>query len=170
MSTFWFVIHDLMSFAQHKDMIACKVSNDSTPNRKKPKQPMFRKIRPGDKVVYYATGSYVIVGIFEIVSNMEFFSSNTWKNVFIYKIKPFKMPPSETHLDMKKILFDSNFKFDLFPSKSIWHTAFRGKTVRLLSQSDYEIFLRNINNEKYLISKIDTKMPTRVWHSSKNDL
>jgi len=124
---------------------------------------MFKKINVGDKIVYYAAGSYAIVGIFEITSGMEFFSDDVWNKVFTYKIKPFKMPMTGHYLHIKKLLFDSDYEFDMFPNKHLWHTALRGKTMKSLSPPDYEIFLNSLDNQKYLIRKEDTKVPVTVW-------
>lgn len=163
MVDFWFVVHDLMAYSQHGDMICCKESRNDSTRRRKPRQILFKKMKSGDKMVYYAAGSYAVVGIFEIVSDMEYFSDDRWKNVFVRKIRPFKMPPKNHYMHIKKLLFDSDYKFDIFPNKELWHTALRGKTVKHLSITDFDIFLRNIDNEKYLVNKKDTKVPVTVW-------
>lgn len=166
MVNYWFIVHDLMAYSQHKDMICCKSINSDYKKMRKPRQRMFKKINVGDKIVYYAAGSYAVVGIFEITSDMEFFSDDVWEKVFVHQIKPFKMPLQDHYLHIKKLLFDSDHTFDIFPNKELWHTALRGKTVKSLSPTDYEVFLNNLNEKKYLVNKKDTKVPVTVWQRS----
>lgn len=57
----WFVVHDLLAYSQHEDMIGNVVK---APGLKQPKYPAFAEIQKGDHIVYYATQDSVIVGIF----------------------------------------------------------------------------------------------------------
>ena len=43
--TFWFVVHDLLAYSQHPDMIACTVRN---PSMRAPKFARFADIEKGD--------------------------------------------------------------------------------------------------------------------------
>ncbi|MBW2995174.1 hypothetical protein KY312_02390, partial [Candidatus Woesearchaeota archaeon] len=64
----WFVIHDLLAYSQHKDMIGNVVK---TTGVKQPKSAAFSNIEKGDTIVYYAAKDYVVVGIFQVISDME---------------------------------------------------------------------------------------------------
>ena len=123
---------------------------------------MFRKIRKGDKIVYYAAGSYVILGIFTVKSDMEYYSDKIWPNVFVRKIEPDLLPPKGKYLHIKKLLFESNYTFDVFPNKRLWHTALRGKTLKRLTKADYDKFGRNLSESRFLVSRDKTRRPQLV--------
>jgi len=165
MTDCWFVIHDLMAYRQHSDMICCK-SRTVGSNWKKPFRSLFKKMEIGDPLVYYAAGSYAIVGIFKIVSHSEYFSDDVWPDVFARKIKPHLMPPRGSYLDMKKLLFKSNYQFDMFPEKEKWSMPLWGKTVKKLSKSDYGIFVKNIDVKKFLVTQNKVKIPVTFWQKS----
>ena len=164
MTDHWFVVHDLMAYGQHSDMICCKSTVGSS--WKKPLRSLFKKMEIGDPLVYYAAGSYAIVGIFKIVSHSEYFSDDVWPDVFARKIKPHLMPPRKSYLDIKKLLFESEYEFDIFPDKDRWSLSLWGKTIKKLSKSDYDIFRKNIGNKKYLVSTDDVRVPITVWQKS----
>lgn len=78
----------------------------------------FSKIKKEDNIVYYVTGEKALLGIFEVTSEMEILNDDSeWGDIAIYKIKPEIMPTTGYYLDWKKLLFDPNFSFDLFPNK-----------------------------------------------------
>jgi len=165
MTDHWFVVHDLMAYGQHSDMICCK-SRTVSSVWKRPKRVLFKKMELNDSFVYYAAASYAIIGIFKIVSHAEYFSDEVWPDVFVRRIKPYIMPPKGKYLDIKKLLFESEYEFDIFPDKDRWSLSLWGKTVKKLSRSDYGIFRKNIGNEKYLVSTDDVKVPVTAWQKS----
>ncbi len=79
--TNWFVIYDLLTYNQYRiyeDMILCeaKYSRRNSSLRTKlvvPCEKKFFDIKENDRVVYYARGAGVIVGIFKILSSKTFF-------------------------------------------------------------------------------------------------
>jgi len=96
----WFVVHDLKAYEQHHDLIGCKVRQSGV---QEPKFSQFGEIRKGDKVVYYATGNHVIVGIFDVVSDMVYLSDDSyWKEMMVYRIKPTEMPAENYYVDFNK--------------------------------------------------------------------
>lgn len=148
----WFVVHSLRAYEQHNDMIGCKVKQPRVP------EPFFRQfaeIKKGDRIVYYATKNNVIVGIFDVVSDMTYLPNDPhWKETMVYRIKPAEMPPEGFYLDFKKVLItDKTIRFDLFPKKEIWYTYLRGKTCRKLTEDDYQIIKDYLKKPEYLIEK-----------------
>ena len=166
MVSYYFLVHDMMVYFQHGDMICCKIATETEPKQLKPRQLMFRKIRKGDKIVYYAAGSYVILGIFTVKSDMEYYSDKIWPNVFVRKIEPGLLPPKGKYLHIKKLLFESNYTFDVFPNKRLWHTALRGKTLKSLTEADYERFRRSLSESRFLVRKNEIKIPVTTWQRS----
>ena len=105
-----------MAYKQHSDMICCK-AREINFGKKRPVRALFKKMEMGDLFVYYAAGSYAIVGIFKVTSHSEHFSDHVWPDVFVRKIKPYKMPPKGRYLDMKKLLYESDNVFEIFQEK-----------------------------------------------------
>ena len=97
----WFVVHDLLAYSQHQDMIGNVVRTSGV---KQPKSNLFAEISKGDLIVYYATKDYVVVGIFKVVSDMEYLPDDpNWKEIMVYRIKPVELPPLGNYLDFKKL-------------------------------------------------------------------
>jgi len=165
MTDHWFIVHDLMAYEQHDDMICCKAKVVNG-KRKRPMRTQFKKMDLGDTFVYYAAGSYAIVGTFRLTSFSKYFSDDVWPDVFVRKMEPYKMPPKGKYLDMKKLLFESDFEFEMFPEKEKWSLSLWGKTVKKISKNDFDKFLNNLQNEKYLVSMNDVRTPITVWQKS----
>jgi hypothetical protein len=148
----WFVIHDLLSYNQHKELIGNIVKAQGV---EQPKSSAFANIKKGDIVVYYASKDYVITGIFEVTSDLEYREADPqWKEIMIYKIKPLEMPKEGEYLDFKKLVKDIKIRFDLFPDKSKWGSYLQGKTSVLLTDRDY-LTIKNALTKKVYFKKID---------------
>lgn len=144
----WLVVHNLLSYSQHKDLIGCAVKQHG---KKQPKSSAFSSIKKGDNVVYYATKDFAIVGIFQVTSDMTYFESDPdWKESVVYQIKEKDMPPQGTYLDFKKLVKDPSSKFDLFPEKQRWGIHLLGKTVVLLTERDYLTIKNTMSNSTFL--------------------
>jgi len=165
MTDHWFIVHDLMAYEQHDDMICCKARNVES-KRKRPMRTQFKRMELGDTFVYYAAGSYTIVGIFRVISYSTYFSDDVWPDVFVRKMEPYKMPPKGKYLDIKKLLFESDYEFEMFPKKEKWSMPLWGKTVKKISKNDFDKFLDNLQNEKYLVSLDDVRIPVTMWQKS----
>jgi hypothetical protein len=128
----------------------------------------FAEIKKGDKIVYYASKNCVIVGIFDVVSDITYLEKDPyWNEIMVYSIRPAEMPPEGYYLDFKKLLFSETVKFDLFPKKEKWYTYLQGKTCRKLTEHDYQIIKNNLNNPEYLIEKDKVKIIETKWHKEK---
>jgi len=159
---YWFIIHDLIAYQQHSDLIGCRVKRPGLPQ---PMLKQFAEIKKGDRIVYYATKNNVIVGIFDVTSDITYLEKDPyWNEIMVYSIKPAIMPPEGFYLDFKKLLFSENVKFDLFPNKEMWYAYLQGKTCRKLTEHDYKIIETNINNPEYLIEKEKVKIAKTKWH------
>jgi hypothetical protein len=136
---------------------------------KQPKSSAFSNIKKGDVVVYYASKDYVIAGIFEVVSNLEYVEADSqWKEIMIYRIKPLEMPPEGKYLDFKKLVKDAKTKFDLFPDKSMWGSYLQGKTCVLLTYKDYLTIRKAFSNQAYLKKIEDIKISSTKWHKKQS--
>jgi len=136
-----------------------------TPGVKQPKSTSFAEIRKGDLIVYYATRDYVVVGVFEVASEMEYLPDDPhWKEIMVYRIRPVELPPLGNYLDFKKLVNDPDVSFDMFPDKRSWGRYLQGKTCKLLTEKDYLTIKKAFSQKKYLknIEKIKVK-PTE-WH------
>jgi len=140
---YWLIVHSLKAYAQHPDMIGC---GPKVPGSKHPKDARFADIRKGDKIVYYATGDKVVVGIFEVVSDMEYLESDPqWGEEFVYRIRADLLPPKGEYLDFKALIKDSLLKFDLFPDKKKWALQIWHHTCRPLTKKDFDLIAQQMH-------------------------
>ena len=159
---YWFVIHDLLAYSQHSDMIGNVVKR---PGIKQPKFHSFCDIEKGDIVVYYATKDYVIPGIFEITSDIEYLNNDPhWKEIMVYKITPILTPPPGKYLNFKKLIKDPNVNFEMFPNKKKWGGVLQGKTCMLLTEKDYRIIKNALSKPVYLKSIDEIRVTSTKWH------
>jgi len=158
----WFVIHDLLAYDQHPDMIGNVVKKPGIPE---PKFSAFGKIRKGDLVVYYATKDYVVVGIFGVFSNIIHLTDDEyWKEDVVFKIKPVEMPPVGNYLDFKKLVKDPSVTFDMFPNKKKWGQYLQGQTCKQLTERDFLTIKEALSHDKYLKGIRETKATVTMWH------
>jgi len=123
-------------------MIGCKPKEHGS---RQPAYGRFDDIRKGDKVVYYATGDKIIVGIFDIISDMERLESDPeWGEQLVYRIKADLMPPRGKYLDFKALIKDPSVKFDLFPDKKRWPYQIWQHTCRPLTKNDFDLIYQQI--------------------------
>ena len=156
MQSHWFVIHDLESFNQHPDLIGSRVKEPGVP---RPSYGRFSTIKNGDKIVYYAKGDMIVIGIFEIISSMEYLIDDPkWGEIMVFKIKPETMPPEGYALNFKSLIDNPATKFRLFSEKEKWRFQIWGHTCRPLSKEDFELIKDNIINKNHLI-KISAEVP-----------
>ena len=157
----WFVVHDLLAYSQHPDMIGNVVE---APGMRQPKFSAFAEIEKGDRVVYYATQDCVVVGIFEVVSDIEYLPHDRhWKEIMIYRIKPVQSPPPGNYLDLRKLIKDPNVDFDMFPKKTSWGVYLQGQTCKLLTEKDYLTLKDSLSRSKYLKSTQGIKIRPTRW-------
>ncbi|MBC7108638.1 MAG: EVE domain-containing protein [Methanomassiliicoccales archaeon] len=162
MMNHWFVVHDLKAYAQHSDLIGCRVKSHGL---REPRFKQFAEIRKGDKIIYYASKNNVVVGIFEITSDITHLERDPfWNEIMVYSIKPSEMPPSGYYLNFKKLVLSKTVKFDLFPDSEKWYNYLQGKTCRKLTEHDYQIIKDNLTNPEYLIGIDKVKVVETEWH------
>lgn len=164
---YWLIIHSLRAYGQHSDLIGCSVKEAGV------KEPGFRRfadIQEGDKIAYYATGDHVVVGLFDVVSDIWHLTHDShWKEDMVYNIRPVEMPPKGFYLDFKKVLFSGTVRFDLFPIKKRWGAYLRGKTCLELSEHDYLIIKKYLKNPEYLVKSTSLKIKTRKTRDTPHD-
>ena len=158
----WFVIHNLLAYSQHSDMIGNVVKK---PGVKEPRFSKFAEIKKGDLVVYYATRDYVVVGIFQVVSDIEYLPNDQhWKEIMVYKIRPVELPVPGNYLDFKKLVADPTVRFHVFPRRKHWGNYLMGKTCMLLTERDYLIIKDALSENKYLKSIEEIEVKATTWH------
>jgi len=155
---YWFVVHDLKAYEEHSNLIGCRVKRQGL---REPWFKQFAQIKKGDKIVYYATKDNVVVGIFDVVSDITYLENDPkWNEIMVYSISPSEIPPEGFYLNFKKLVLSKKYRFDLFPKSEKWYTYLQGKTCRKLTEHDYLIIKENLNNSDYLIrkNKVKTKL------------
>lgn len=154
---YWFIVHDLKAYEQHRNLIGCRVMKSGL---QEPRFRQFAEIKKGDKIVYYATKNKVLVGIFDVISDLTYLPSDShWKEIMVYEIKPFEMPTEDHYIDFKKaMLSDKIARFDLFPKKERWYDYLRGKTCRRLTEHDYQLIRKYLKKPEYLIEKEEVEV------------
>jgi hypothetical protein len=66
----------------------------------------FAEIKKGDKIVYYASKNCVVIGIFDVVSDITYLEKDPyWNEIMVYSIRPAEMPPEGYYLDFKSYSF-----------------------------------------------------------------
>lgn len=142
----WWIIQSLEAYAQHPDLIGCTLKNGTNI----PIHTSFSKIKQGDHIVYYATGDKVLVGIFEVSSEMDFLKDDEdWEDSAIFRLKPAIMPTTGFFLDWKKLLLDPSVSFDLFPNKNQWTYKIWRRYIHPLSEKDHETIKNAIISRRY---------------------
>ncbi len=150
---YWFIIHSLAAYQLHNDLIGCKVKYAGSG---KPRFKEFSQIKKGDRIVYYASKSKLVIGIFEVVSDISRLANDPhWKEMFVYRIRPVEMPPNDLFLDFKKALLDSSRELELFPNAKYWYSYLQGKTCRRLTKKDYRMIAGWLKKPKYLVGPTD---------------
>ena len=158
----WFVVHDLLAYSQHPDMIGNVVK---APGVRQPRRSTFAEIEKGDRVVYYATQDCAVVGIFEVVSDIEYLPNDEhWKEIMVYRIKPIQSPPPGNYLDFRKLVKDSSVDFDMFPKRTRWGVYLQGRTCKLLTERDYLTIEKALSGSTYLKSTQEMKIRPTKWH------
>jgi len=149
----WLVLHSLLSFSEHSDMIGVASSTDHSSLI----YPTFADIKTDDEIVYYAIRDSVILGVFRVVSDRHFIDDQKWGPMCVYKIVPTHLPPSGKVLDFRRLVKDA--RLDLIPSRQKWPAYLRGHACRPLSNHDYEIMKEHIVDGPGLIPLPEIRAP-----------
>jgi len=133
------------------------------PGERRPKFGPFASIKEGDRVVYYASGAKVVIGIFDVISDMEYLEKDPeWGEIMIFRIKPVETPPKGYYLNFASVVHDKITSLDLFPNKKIWASYLQGKTCRPLSQRDFDLIRSCLSNPKYRFEKDEKPPPSEM--------
>lgn len=160
----------MQSYRDHPELIGCRVKD---PGIQKPKYGPFNDIKKNDKIVYYTKGDKLIVGIFDVVSEIKYLKEDPkWPEIMVYEIRPAIIPPEGYTLDFKALIDDPYTKFELFSEKDKWMYQLWGHTCRSLPKEDFELIKNTILQRKHLkrigrkvdeeklITKIGRPLPT----------
>jgi len=162
---YWLILHDLLAYEQHSDMICNFIRENSRSRWRKPESVLFSKIRKGDQIVYYITKHSLVLGIFEVVSDMFWPEKDEhWSNVAAFRIKPLTLPPQGCFFDFKKLVRNRQVTFDMFPKKEIWYNYLQGQTAKRITQRDFRQIERHLNDPKYLVPQKTYAITKTEWH------
>lgn len=143
--TVWWVIHDVLSYEQNPDIIYCQVVEG------KVRYPSFENIKKADKVVYYAKGDKVIIGIFDVVSEMLFRDEYVGK-IAAYLISPAVMPSQDHYFDLITFLRNSGQQLHGFPEgDNLIRSPLIHHNFPQVDEDDYEILVGAIKSGRYEI-------------------
>ena len=163
---YWFIVHGLMTYEQHNNLIGCRLKKTGV---HEPWFKQFAEIKKGDKIVYYATRSNVMVGIFAIDSDIRYLPNDPYWDDMVFTIRPIEMPPNGYYIDFKKaISTDKVARFDLFPKKETWYSYLQGKPCRKLSEHDFQLMREYLRKSEYLV-KIEDVKPTKPLNNYTKD-
>ena len=149
----WLVLHSLLSYSEHPDLIGVSSNSDHTGLA----YPTFAKIKLGDEIVYYAIRDSVIVGLFRIASDQQFVEDPKWGTTCVYKIRPTQLPPAGRVLDFRHLVKDA--RLDLIPSRQKWPSYLRGHACRPLSDHDYELMRKRVSDGPGLVPIPPIRVP-----------
>jgi len=168
----WFVLHDLLAYEQHPDMICNRLRQDDSSRSKRTTSVLFRRIRRGDKVVYYATGVSLVVGIFQVVSDRFMIEGDPYwgSDVTAFRIEPWRLPPNGCFLDFKALVTSGAAHFDMIPKREIWHSFMRGHTTKILTVHDFRLIEKNLGNAGFLVQSGRFKATKTNWHRKMSSL
>lgn len=143
---YWWIIQSLEAYNQHPNLIGCGLKEKTD----RPIHSKFQEIKKGDFIVYYATGDKVLVGIFEVTSDMSYLRDDEyWGESAVYELKPTITPTDGSFIDWKKVLFDQTLSFDLFADKENWTFKIWKHYIHPLSIKDFETIKKAILSKKY---------------------
>jgi hypothetical protein len=151
----WLVLHSLKAFSEHPDLIGVVSAKGVADPSYRP----FSRIRKADNIVYYAIRDSVILGIFTVVSGMDYLDDPEWGPSCVFKIALDVRPPNGKVLNLRTLLKDSATKLDIIPIKEKWQGYLRGHACRPLSENDYGTFRKALLNDSYLIPRPEVTTP-----------
>lgn len=136
-------------------MIGCRVKRHGV---RKAWYGPFNKIQKGDKIVYYATGDRIIVGTFEIISDIKYLEKDPyWGEIMVFEIKPDVTLSPEKYLDFRSLLYDKDTKLQLFPDKKRWAYQLWGHSCRTISENDFNFIREKIKSSSLIVSLKEQK-------------
>jgi len=153
MANAFFIVHNPIAYGKKPDLIGfyAKRDLDGKPVRDKqgkriPENSLVSEIEPGDKVVYYTRGDYLIRGIFEVEEKLaenDKRRCKEWDPDIQFKIK--MIFPPKTPVDFRNIIFSGKKTLDMFSHleniKRQWGGSIYGRNyIKKITQHDLEIF------------------------------
>lgn len=148
-------------------MIGCRVKKKGAGE---PSSKAFAEIQKGDKIVYYAVGAHVIVGIFDVVSDINYLKNDHfWREVVAFKIRPYQLPPHGYYFDFRKLVYDKSISLDLFPKRKLWRTYLYGKPCKSLSQKDFAIIRSMLDKQSFMVQIEGIEVKETQWFLPKRE-
>jgi hypothetical protein len=154
----WLVIHDLITYDKYND----KIFNKARSKSKKPISELFGQIKKDDLVVYYAVLNRVVVGLFKVISDLNYTQSDKHDYpMTFYNIRPIKTPKKGHFVDFQKLIKDPNIQFECFEKEAVLN--FDDDHICLkLSEQDYDKIENAFSNMQYLKPIEEVTNPNNV--------
>ncbi len=135
---YWFIIHCLSAYFEHKDFIG----------KEKKRAKKIESVNKGDRIVYYATGDSVVVGTFDVVSQKkEWQDDKYWKGPHIcMKIKPRKLAKPPLFIKIHDLIKNVKPPLSIFPDGKFAAIKFKDRTAVEITERDFKAI------EKYIKS------------------
>lgn len=126
---YWLVIHSLKAFQEHPDYFGAE----------KRREGQLKKIKKGDKIVYYATGDSVIVGTFEIIEGRtEWTNDKYWTGHMVcMKIKQRYLTRGPHFLPIQEVLGKAAKPISIFPDREFKPIFLKGRTAIEITNNDF---------------------------------
>lgn len=147
----WFVVHSQKSYEQNPNLIgfSARTDLDGQPVFDKMGKPIpsnknVKKVKPGDRVVYYWKTDSVIKGIFEIIEPVYNIEPQWTRSPFQFRIKPVHV--LRKPFDFKRLVFSPDEKLDMLKkleNLKYWGSVLYGQVgaLKLLSEHDFEVIV-----------------------------
>jgi len=141
----WLVVHSLESYAENPRMIGfpAKATLDGSLAKGRDARPVpafesISRVTPGDRIVYYCKGDYVIKGIYEVVQP-HFAKEGQWPDSpFQFETRP--VLELDDPYDFR-LLVSSLDLFGSLADRKWWGGTLQGKfnSIKRLTDHDYRI-------------------------------
>jgi hypothetical protein len=170
----FFIVHDAGSFTAHPDLLgfAPKRLQDGTPARHSngeivPANFHVREINPGDIIVYYTRGDYLIRGIYRVkerLSELDSRRADDWGDVVQFLIEPIAKPNRD--VDFRDLVYRRRPRLHMFQHlenvRSQWPMSIgRRNYIREIDNHDLQLIAEAIGLGSSQVQDIFGFRPTR---------
>jgi hypothetical protein len=150
---YYFVIHDVPSFLLHNNKIGKKSAKITA---------VFKKLNPGDKIVYYCKEDQVITGTFSVESKARIVENGMkWGDGphIVVPLKPETKAKPPYYVPANQMLQEIPEPLSLFPHRKLEGIKLKGQTILKITSNDFN----QIN--KY----IPSYKPQKLFQGPAND-
>ena len=150
----WFATHDVISYLNDPNKIICGFRTENRRLTDKPVIPCFKEIALGDKVVYYAFERHLILGLFQIVSELKSGTNYNNQKIQYYDVERLSRINDDGFLDVAKLAEQGKDKFEAFEHGILCTNGEDVNAVKEIGEADYAKIEQYLNQKK-LLSRIE---------------